>query len=125
MGSFCKETDITDTEKMSPGERLGIALAHVRLSQTELAKECGVSPQYVNNMLRRGQRITQDFAQYLALKIGINLNWLFTGDGPIFQKDYLACGPMQKSSLDTVQKHIKDAADNLYRAAELLAEATR
>ena len=72
---------------LTPGERLGVLIDRERLTQTAVGEMCGVSPQYVNNIVRRGQRITEDFAARLAVVLDVNLNWLFTGDGTMFRPD--------------------------------------
>ncbi len=112
--------DNVDMRMLTPGRRLGLALDNLKLSQSGLARECNVSPQYINNILRRDQRITQDFAQELSAKIGINLNWLFSGEGPMFHEEYHSRDVVEKKSLDVAQQLLREAAQNLCRVAELL-----
>jgi transcriptional regulator with XRE-family HTH domain len=68
-----------DIKDMPPGERLGVLIEALEMSQSVLARKCGRSPQYVNNIVGRDQGITQDFTQELLAETGVNLNWLFGG----------------------------------------------
>lgn len=114
--------DNANVKDLSPGERLGLAIGNLRLSQTGLAEECNVSPQYINNILRRGQRITQDFAQQLVDRIGINLNWLFSGEGPMFHEEYSFQDSDEKKRLNSAEQLLRESARNLYQVAELLRQ---
>jgi plasmid maintenance system antidote protein VapI len=109
-----------DVEAMNPGERLGLALDTLRLTQARLAKECDVTPQYVNNILRRGQRITEDFAIAVGRSLGINLNWLFLGEGPMMSEEYEERSKAHSRTTGEAEALLREAANNLYRAADIL-----
>ena len=67
------------------GARLAHLLDHLELSQTELAEGCNVSRQYVNNIVRGRQRMSEEFAQDLYDTVPVNLNWLYVGSGPMLR----------------------------------------
>lgn len=116
----------TDVEEMSPGERLDLLLVEQRMTQTALAEACGRTPQYVNNIVRRGQRITEGFAQELAEKLDVNLNWLFSGKGQMFREEVTPQEPAKEipEDFDTsdVEAHILHASEHLIEAADELED---
>lgn len=112
------ETEETRREDASPGERLGELLHELRYTQTALAERCGVSPQYVNNIVRGRQRVTEDFAQALARTLGANLNWLYVGRGEMLCEDE----SQARSDGDSPEQDLRRAAQSLQRAADRLME---
>jgi len=109
-------------KEMKPGKRVGYILEKLDISQSQLAEECNVSPQYINNIIRRDQRITQEFAQNLGEKRGLNLNWLFTGDGPLFIEEYKNAKPVGKSKLAPLEQSLRVAAQKFCQIADLLSK---
>lgn len=116
--------DRGDVRQLSPGERLRIALGNLRLSQAEVAEKCGLSAQYINNILNRNQRLTQPLSIALVKEIGINLNWIYMGEGPIFLEDYYkenddsSC----KNLSSSLQKSMKEVAEKLNNLADAMKE---
>lgn len=112
--------------ELTPGQRLEVLLDELRLTQTALADMTNVSPQYVNNIVRRGQRITEDFARELNQAVEVNLNWLFTGEGTMLQMKHKVTElPENYESVVTVEDQLNNAADHLRAAAEELSQARR
>lgn len=68
---------------MGTCERLRELLSSLDVTQAQVGRAYGRSTQQINNILRSG-RISHDFAAWLAGVLGVNLNWLFTGEGPMF-----------------------------------------
>ena len=121
-----QETLRPNVEDMRVGERLELLLDEIRMTQTALGKRCGKNLQYVNNIIRRGQRVTQEFAAAVHQETGVDLNWLFTGKGPMMRGE-TDPEPEQRSipeDFDTaeVEQHMRKAAEDLIDAAEKLAE---
>ena len=108
-----------DWKDMAPGHRLEQLLYELRLSQTDLARETNRSPQYVNNIIRQGQGITQEYAQKLARETGVNLNWLLLGVGPMIRCDVAradeAAGeePSVRGLLQRASEMLEHAADRV------------
>ncbi|MFW5923314.1 MAG: helix-turn-helix domain-containing protein [Planctomycetota bacterium] len=105
-----------ELQQESAGVRLEKFLQEKRLSQTALADMCEVSPQYINNIVRRGQRIHEDFASALADATHINLHWLFTGDGPMELRESEKKG-LPEQFTDAVNL-FQNGADTIERAAK-------
>lgn len=114
-----------EIEELTPGERLEILLDEMRLTQTALAEMCGVSPQYVNNIVRRGQRVTEDFACALAAAVDVDLNWLFTGQGPMLRSEHRVSELPAGYETITVEDQLRNAAEHLEHAASELSKARR
>lgn len=112
-------------EDLSPGERLEVLLDELRLTQTALAEMCGVSPQYVNNIVRRGQRVTEDFARGLAAAVDVDLNWLFTGKGPMLLSEHRVMDVPAEYQTVCVEDQLRNAAEHLQEAANQLSKARR
>lgn len=121
----------TDIEDMTPGQRLGVLIEELEMSQSVLGRMCGRSPSYVHNIVRRGQGTTQDFAQELLAEVGVNLNWLFGGVGPM-----LRAGVSRKVSASAEQipadfdasgvvAQMHHASEHLLEAAEVLENSRR
>ena len=107
-----------EKQKQTPGERLEELLHELRYTQTALARKCDVSPQYVNNIIRGRQRVTEDFAQVLAEELDVNLNWLYLGQGAMIQVE-------EKQADETLEGDLWKAADSLHAAADRLARERR
>jgi transcriptional regulator with XRE-family HTH domain len=119
------EEEEQDIEELSPGERLEVLLDELRLTQTALAEMCGVSPQYVNNIVRRGQRVTEDFARALAAAVDVDLNWLFTGKGPMLLSEHRVMDVPAEYQTVCVEDQLRNAAEHLQEAANQLSKARR
>ncbi|MCL2009896.1 MAG: HigA family addiction module antitoxin [Synergistaceae bacterium] len=50
-----------------PGDHIGEFLEAYGMSQKELAERAGVTPQYVNAVIKGGARITPEFARSLGM----------------------------------------------------------
>ncbi len=108
-----------EDEKQYAGQRIRDLLRELGITQTTLAKKCGVSPQYLNNIIRRQQRITEDFAISLLNVAGVNLNWLFTGKGPMFFEDTEE-EEKHKDKNTTFSELLKSASVNIKKASEIV-----
>lgn len=109
-----------EADDLTAGARLERLLYELRLSQTDLARQTGKSPQYVNNIIRQGQGITENYARTLGEITGVNLNWLLIGVGPMLRCDVtVSNGPSDKdsSAIGLIQK----ASQMLQRAADEIA----
>lgn len=116
-----EEEQTTAEEERSPGERLDELLDELRYTQTEVGEKCGVSPQYVNNIVRGRQRLTEDFAQALAEAVGVNLNWLYMGRGPMLWEEAMKQEPVG----EVLATDLQSAADSLRHAADRLGKKRR
>ncbi len=59
-------------------------LIELRLNQTELAAELGVSRQQLSHMITGKNSLTQKTMEILHDKFNVNLNWLLYGEGSMF-----------------------------------------
>jgi transcriptional regulator with XRE-family HTH domain len=113
-----------EADDMEVGQRLELLLDRIRMTQTALGERCGKNLQYVNNIIRRGQRITQEFAAAVREETGVNLNWLYTGQGAMMrdESDPPPQAPPIPDDFDTteVETNIREAAEDLLDAAEKL-----
>lgn len=116
-----KILQLDESGRPVPGERLEHLLHELRLSQTDLARETGRSPQYVNNIIRQGQGITEEYARTLGQKTGVNLNWLILGVGPMLRCDVSTGNDPDEDGHSTVGL-LKRASQMLEEAADSLAE---
>ena len=109
--------DKVDQEGRTPGERLMEFIEKEGFTQTEVGEICGMSPQQINNIVRRGQRITEDLAARLAKKLDVNLNWLLAGCGPMMTPGYLQGDEEKGASPEGLLRHaaraLEEAADAL------------
>jgi transcriptional regulator with XRE-family HTH domain len=115
------EEETTAEDERRPGERLGELLEELRYTQTEVGEKCGVSPQYVNNIVRGRQRLTEDFAQALAAAVDVNLNWLYAGRGPMLREEAMKTEPAG----EVLVTDLLSAADSLQHAADRLGRKRR
>lgn len=115
-----------DVSELRSGERLELLLDELRLTQTALADQCDVSPQYVNNIVRRGQRVTEDFAQAVQEVTGVNLNWLYLGEGPMIRgnlgEEAADGGIPPGFNTKGIEQDMRQAAEDMLQAADRLAE---
>lgn len=72
-----------NTPPLGIGGRLKAAVRALGLKQKELAAEYGCSPQFLSDVVRHRNRIPLDMAAWLQEHYSVNLNWLFTGRGPM------------------------------------------
>ena len=115
-----QQVTMEETENLTPGARLELLLHELRLSQTDLARETGKSPQYVNNIIRQGQGITESYARMLGESTGVNLNWLLVGIGPMLRCDVTAIDGESSDSGSAIGL-IKRASQMLQKAADDIA----
>ncbi|MBN2461125.1 MAG: helix-turn-helix domain-containing protein [Candidatus Cloacimonetes bacterium] len=69
---------------MSLGERLQQLLLKLDLSQIGLARALGTSNVVVNRYINNKTMPDYNFLRKLGSSFRVNINWLLTGDGPIF-----------------------------------------
>jgi len=55
---------------------------------SEIARRLGISPQAISNYKRRGE-ISPGIILKFAKTFGISVDWLLTGEGDVYQKEYL------------------------------------
>ncbi|MBI5902940.1 MAG: helix-turn-helix domain-containing protein [Deltaproteobacteria bacterium] len=55
---------------------------------SEIAKGLGISPQAISNYKRRGE-ISSGIILKFAKTFGVSVDWLLTGEGEVYQKEYL------------------------------------
>jgi len=78
-----KELTLVDMEKQlsTTAERLDAAMKATRVSQSELARECGVSPAAVHKWLN-GSKLNADNLAAAGRALGVREEWLRTGKLP-------------------------------------------
>jgi transcriptional regulator with XRE-family HTH domain len=122
VGEVEQKVTIEEAAEVTPGTRLELLLHELRLSQTDLARKTGKSPQYVNNIIRQGQGITESYARTLGQSTGVNLNWLLVGVGPMLRCDVTATDG-ETSEKGSAIGLIKRASQMLQQAADDIAPA--
>ena len=75
-------------------------LIELRLNQTELAAELGVSRQQLSHMITGKNSLTQKTMEILHDKFNVNLHWLLYGGGSVFIKE-------KKKSTEVVKIRLK------------------
>ena len=65
-------------------ERLAYIMQEKKLSQTKLAEKAGVSQVAMSNVMTGRNGISKKTADTLSLALGINVQWLMTGEGEIW-----------------------------------------
>lgn len=63
--------------------RLGQAITHSGLNQTDFAKQIGVSPGFVSDVVRGNKKPGAEFLHAVRTTFGISIDWLLTGEGTI------------------------------------------
>jgi transcriptional regulator with XRE-family HTH domain len=94
------------------GERLEAALKHKKISQRELARRIGTSPQNINYLIREGQGTSK--TNQIASICGVNPKWLETGIGEMLHES--VHDPLQASImriLRSTQTAIDDSGYDL------------
>ena len=61
--------------------RLSQVLAHAGLTQTDLARQLGLSPGFLSEIARGIKRPGPDFFMGMRSLLGISIDWLMTGEG--------------------------------------------
>ena len=73
--------------KMKISDRLSLVRGHTKKSQTEFSEKLGVSLRTYQSY----EKENKDFPSSVAIKInaeyGVNLHWLFTGEGAMLDQD--------------------------------------
>lgn len=64
-------------------ERLTQAIAHCKLNQTEFARQLGVSPGFVSDVVRGNKKPGAEFLFSVRKTFGISIDWLLTGEGTL------------------------------------------
>jgi transcriptional regulator with XRE-family HTH domain len=63
--------------------RLAQSIAHSGLNQTDFAKQLGVSPGFVSDVVRGNKKPGAEFLHAVRTSFGISVDWLLTGEGTI------------------------------------------
>lgn len=63
--------------------RLAQAIAHSGLNQTDFARQLGVSPGFVSDVVRGNKKPGAEFLHAVRTSFGISIDWLLTGEGTI------------------------------------------
>lgn len=71
---------------MTVGQRLKIVLERNGVKQKEFAALLGIRQNQMSLIINNKGELRHSSLQNLVLKIGINLNWLLTGEGPVYIK---------------------------------------
>ncbi|MGH1336044.1 MAG: helix-turn-helix domain-containing protein [Aureispira sp.] len=71
---------------MSVKERFRLLIKRTKKSQTKLAKELGINPKTLNNIVLGNSMPSYIVLEPLA-RMGTNINWLLTGKGEMFEGD--------------------------------------
>ncbi len=74
---------------MSLGKRLQQVLRNLDLTQTGLSRLIGTSNVVINRYIKDKTMPDYNFLNKLASSLNVNVNWLITGDGPMFFSDNL------------------------------------
>lgn len=84
-------------------ERLGLVREHVGMTQTEMAKNLGVSRSYLSQVLSGTHKPSIEMIVGISTAFqNIDIDWLLTGEGEMFRKDdQQICGCAQDSSHGT------------------------
>lgn len=64
--------------------RVGQAIAHTGLNQSEFARQLGVSAGFVSDVVRGQKKPGAEFLHAIRAIFGISVDWLLTGEGAIF-----------------------------------------
>lgn len=71
---------------MSTAERVKSLIVKKKLTQKKFAESIGISPARLNNYLAGLSKVPQDIMVAIAHTYHVNLNWLLTGTGEMFQE---------------------------------------
>lgn len=96
---------------MTISDRLKAARAAIGLTQKEVAAQSGVSARGYQGY-EDGRSVPGGEAIAGLVRLGINANWLLTGDGPMLLKDLVAAAPKPA----TVQINVQALAAILHMA---------
>lgn len=84
MRTFDNESNTGATHGLEGfASRLGQAITHSGLNQTDFAKEIGVSPGFVSDVVRGNKKPGAEFLHAVRTTFGISIDWLLTGEGTI------------------------------------------
>ncbi len=72
---------------MNISDRLALVRGHAMVSQTEFANELGVSLRTYQSYEKENKDFPSSVAAKLFEKFGINLHWLFTGEGAMLEQN--------------------------------------
>ncbi|MBU3698250.1 helix-turn-helix domain-containing protein [Dechloromonas sp.] len=63
--------------------RVGQAIAHTGLNQSEFARQLGVSAGFVSDVVRGQKKPGAEFLHAIRTTFGISVDWLLTGEGTV------------------------------------------
>ena len=63
--------------------RIGQAIAHTGLNQSEFARQLGVSAGFVSDVVRGQKKPGAEFLYAVRARFGISVDWLLTGEGTV------------------------------------------
>jgi len=63
--------------------RVGQAIAHTGLNQSEFARQLGVSAGFVSDVVRGQKKPGAEFLHAIRATFGISVDWLLTGEGTV------------------------------------------
>ncbi|MGB4468739.1 MAG: helix-turn-helix transcriptional regulator [Azovibrio sp.] len=78
--------DISGTDSSGLGgfaARVGQAIAHTGLNQSEFARQLGVSAGFVSDVVRGQKKPGSEFLYAIRTTFGISVDWLLTGEGTV------------------------------------------
>lgn len=78
--------DISGTDSSGLGgfaARVGQAIAHTGLNQSEFARQLGVSAGFVSDVVRGQKKPGTEFLHAIRTTFGISVDWLLTGEGTV------------------------------------------
>jgi len=85
---------------MGIGERLQLALDDLHLNQTNAAKRIGVDRSIIGKYITGGQKPSKLFLIAIKAELGINPDWLLTGDGDMFV-------PLSTTGIDEIDQIVE------------------
>jgi len=75
-----------EIKRIEVGIRITEFRDSINVTQRAVSEEIGIAYQSVNKIEKGGLRINEDYTRWLYEK-GINLNWLFFGDGNMLRHE--------------------------------------
>lgn len=100
------------------------------LSQTQLAKDCGLSPQYISSVLSGRKNVSDSLLEKIAYNYDVSLNWLMVGVGTMKESEQTDSGTMT-DDIDAVLGEFfaelikRDESDAIKRAVYYLAKGEK
>lgn len=106
------------------GGRVRELLVALRSSQTELARQLGLSPGYVSEIARGIKRPGADFFVRLRRELNVSVDWLISGQGSMFCTDGIKAELFETVRLQiaTARAAVVDQDPTAKELLQLLAE---